>query len=396
MTSSLYATNVAHYDYVLQAMFDAFDDVSLVRRFEPTPLMVERMRRYRFPSQWLKILERRVRDAPSIPTTVNVLGLLDLLPAATARTGFNFLPNQPLRVSNGAARTVADAGKGADLLHFVEGLGHLSLRRNEHSWTICERRAHHHGVYEQEVEPLAGFPWLPKKNAIRHILEFEYSHSDYIHVYSEAAKRSFTSRGHAADKVVVSPIGVAPRLPPLPRIRRDRQLAYVGRGDLFKGLDLAVATRHVLGGDFSLQVAGPMNKEILRWLDGQEGVKYLGILNAEELRELYSTSTALLAPSQESFGLAIADAVHHGLPVFCSDGTGISEYLSDLVCRVVPGREPALWAEAIVAGLESEFASGNELARAHAADADLAAISPSAASVRLALHYRAITGRDRA
>ncbi len=132
-------------------------------------------------------------------------------------------------------------------------------------------------------------------------------------------------------------------------------MAFVGRGDVYKGLDLAVASVARLGRPYRLHVAGNMRPEVLEWLLKQPNVVYEGLLNKSELRSLYSSSHLLILPSIESFGLAVAEAVHHGLHVVCSPETGIVEYLPLGTFTQISGRDPERWASVITDLVDGEM-----------------------------------------
>ncbi|MEW1949029.1 glycosyltransferase family 4 protein [Pseudarthrobacter sp902506025] len=272
-----------------------------------------------------------------------------------------------------------------DFLHFSEGLGYKALQKKEFSFSICERRNFHHAVYEQEIEVLENYPINGRPDPIGDILNFEYERSNFILVYSEAAKSSFVERGYDPDKVRVTPIGIGPQLPRKAMRRNATSLLYVGRSDAFKGLDVAVAAVKLLGHPFRLTVAGVMSPEVKSWLSAQKAVDYVGVLSKRELRDAYSSHGAIILPSIESFGLAPAEAVYHGLPLVCSDQTGIAEYLPESHKRIVFGRDPQAWASAVleVCGRPGSI----DPAASAAIDSAFAALSWRSAAEKLRLLY---------
>lgn len=347
MPSALYATNVFHYDHVLAAMSSVFDEIGLLRRFEISQKSIAQMNKMRIPQQAVDLLARRVREQSEIPSLVRDLGPAQIVLPILARSGLNIRPMHTKWVTSAYARRVAAASKDYDVLHFVEGLGFRALDKHQFSYSICERRNFHHSVFEQQLETLEGFPSNGRPDPLAKILEFEYEASDYILVYSNAAKKSFTDRGYSPEKVLVAPIAVSEQLPRIQVERDPYRLIYVGRGDVHKGIDVAVAAVRLLGGPYRLTVAGPMSPAVRNWLSTKDHVDYVGILNRRQLRQLYSSTAAMVLPSTESFGLAAAEAVHHGLPLICSEMTGIAEYLPPEAKTVVPGRDAATWAREI-------------------------------------------------
>lgn len=351
MKKALYATNVYHYDHVLLAMKQLFDEVGLVKRLELTPESLARLTKMHVPRVILDIISRRVREVSTIPDFSSSLGIAQLANPLSARMGIPIGPAQSRMINSQYAGQVEKQSRNYDVLHFIEGLGYKALAKNSFQLTICERRNFHHEVFEEQIDLLDGFPLNGRRDPIADVLDYEYAESDYIFVYSNAVKLSFLSRGFQDSKIKVVPIGIGPQLDRL-RLQRDpTQLIFVGRGDPSKGLDVAVATVKSLGRAFRLKVAGPMSPAVRKWLSRQQCVEYVGILNRMELRELYSSSAAMLLPSTESFGLAAAEAVYHGLPLICSDKTGIAEYLPPVTRTQVYGRDPAVWAAAVEAVL---------------------------------------------
>ena len=352
-----YATNVGHYDHVLKAMSQTFEEVTLVRRPEPTPRQLQKLQRYGVPSGVVRILQRRVRQQSPIPHSRRALGVGDLILTAAVQTGRKIPAPLFRKATDFSSRRIADLTSDADVLHFVEGLGHRALDRNEYHFSICERRAMHHAVFEGDFPAIGDFPHQGRIDPIGDFLDAEYERASKILVYSQAAKESFLKRGFDNNKVVVAPIGIPVQLPVRVSIRDRYKLAFVGRGDVYKGLDLAVACVAKLGQRYRLHVAGPMKAEVLEWLRRQPGVVYEGVLDKNQLRDLYSTSQLLVLPSIEAFGLAVAEAVHHGLHVVCAPETGIVEYLPHESYTQVAGRDPDEWASALGELLESELYS---------------------------------------
>ncbi|WP_374757284.1 glycosyltransferase [Leifsonia sp. AK011] len=276
-------------------------------------------------------------------------GLSQFLLPAIARTPWSHGPRDIRFVTSQYARRVARISPRADVFHFIEGLGYRSLRQTDFALSICERRNFHHAVYESPLEPNLDFPENAVPDPIGAILEEEYSRADRILVYSEVARESFLSRGFDPLKVSVAPIGLGSQLPQTARRRDPHLFLYVGRGNIFKGIDVAVAAITSLGQPYRLVVAGPASAEVQRWLRQFPNVAYRGILGREALRELYSTASALLSPSVESFGLAAWEGIGHGLRLIASDTMGATEYIPAHLRTVLVGRDVQAWCEAVLA-----------------------------------------------
>ncbi|MBZ5734894.1 glycosyltransferase [Nocardioides sp. TRM66260-LWL] len=352
----LYATNVFHYRHVLEAMGALCDDVALVRRFEVTPAQLRRARA--LPPRARALLERRVVEQPA-GVDVHGLGAAQFLLPLSARTG-RLDPARTYRRSVLAqSRRVARVVRGTrpDLFQFAECLGVETLRSGFDGVAVCERRHLHHAALEGDPGAVGDFPHVDKPDPVADVLAEEYERAHLIVVYSDVARRSFLERGFAPERVVVTPLGV-PTPPPLPpadrRPARERhRIAYVGRTDAYKGIDLAVAAVERLGAPFHLHVAGPSSPRVLDWLATKPFVTHHGILGREALTELYLRSSVLLAPSIESFGYAPMEGAALGAHLVCADTTGAAEFLPADACvlgsTAGDGRDPAAWAALVEA-----------------------------------------------
>jgi glycosyltransferase involved in cell wall biosynthesis len=343
----LYGTNVFHYEHVLMAMCNESSDVTLTRRSEIDDSISSRLEKLPLPPGMLSMLKRRTVHRTIKAPNETTFGLEQyihpinrILGKKTSRHQYRFLT---LRM----AQRVAQEADGKSHVHFVEGLGHLALRRRQSpdQVFICERRGVHPATWENPREPLYDMPVRFREDPIRDMLESEFAASDKIVVYSNAAKATFIKQGFKSSKIQVLPLPIPPLQNPLPLKRRKAQILFVGRGDLDKGIDVAVSVMEQLGSPYELVVTGPFSPEMSNWLAKFPFVKYIGPSDKTTLQKLYAESTALLLPSIESFGFVLIEAVNAGLPVICSDQTGASEYVKCPLVATVGGFDPSLWAK---------------------------------------------------
>lgn len=348
LDQAVYATVVFHYDHVVQAMSRVADSVTLLRRFEITPKVVGRLRDLRLPTTLVETLARRARSESPLVARVGGTGLGQFVPAIYGRLGRKPDPAIHRAGLAAQARRVARSSQGAGLLQFVDGMGFEALRRGTAELTIAERRGFHYSTFEEIPEPIAGFPVRPRITPLTSdFFDEELERSSLILVYSEAAKASYVARGFSAQRLAVCPLPVSGQLPLEPQSRNPNKFLFAGRGDVLKGLDVAVAAVQRLPWAAELVVAGPMQEDVLEWLSKQERVRYVGVLDKEGLRAHYSTAAALVLPSKESFALVAVEAAYHGLHIVCKDDTGAAEFLPSTGVTIVPGRDPVKWAEAL-------------------------------------------------
>jgi len=95
---------------------------------------------------------------------------------------------------------------------------------------------------------------------------------------------------------------------------------FVGRLRDYKRLDLAISATKELG--YRLVVVGERNNLNSIKLKSGEGVKFLGRVSKEKLRELYQKAKALLFPGLEDFGIVPLEANACGTPVIAFKGGG--------------------------------------------------------------------------
>lgn len=345
-TDAYYATNVGHYDHVVRALQHEVGSVTLAGRWELTPENLHRLRRLPVPASIVEQASRRTREKlPGVERR-------GLGPSHAARTAYSKVRRVDAhairRRDSAAARHIARQVR-SPVFQFVEGLGHATLATRKPRFSIMERRNLHHEVFEAPIEALAGFEAQPHLDPFREILCEEYQGSDLILVYSDVAKRSFLERGFTEEQIEVVPLGIAPHTGvETTSVARDPyKMLYVGRVDVYKGVDVAVAAVNELGPPFRLTIAGPAHPRHIEWMRRQPLVDYVGVLNRSQLAGEFATASRLVLPSVESFGFVVLEAIAAGLRPICRETTGVAASLPPEVARIVNGRDPIRWAETI-------------------------------------------------
>jgi glycosyltransferase involved in cell wall biosynthesis len=140
-------------------------------------------------------------------------------------------------------------------------------------------------------------------------------------------------------------------------------LICVGTLGRHKGQDLLVEALAGLGDlDWHCVLAGPLDRDpdfvgqlrarITRLGYGHR-IRLAGVLAGEALSHAYTTADLLVAPSRsETYGMAVTEALAHGLPVIAAAVGGLPEALgsaADGTCpgQLVPSGDPAALAAAI-------------------------------------------------
>lgn len=191
---------------------------------------------------------------------------------------------------------------------------------------------------------------------------------------SEAAR---SCAAHVTDRTVtLIPNGVTPPAAPGGARSGDgRRILFVGRNEPRKGLAILLAALEHLPGHVVLDVVGVSPDE----LDGdvpkdcRARMRIHGRPDDEALRRLLSGADVLCAPSLggESFGLVLAEAMAHGVPVVASDITGYRDVLAPGCGILVPPGDATRLAQALRAVLADERLRVRLANRASAAAAPL-------------------------
>jgi D-inositol-3-phosphate glycosyltransferase len=208
--------------------------------------------------------------------------------------------------------------------------------------------------------------------------------ADLLVAGSESESSHLTGHyGAPPGKVRVIPCGVDPELfrPGDPRRARDRLgvdlaarhlLAYVGRLDAVKGIDLAIGALAALsdqwpGLDAELLLVGGSTdparyrqqvaslRHQVNWQAAAGRVHFIPAQPHRSLPSVYQAADLLLMPSRtETFGLVALEAQACGTPVVASRAGSLPEVVSDRITGVlVARRDPGAWARAVAALLGS-------------------------------------------
>lgn len=105
-------------------------------------------------------------------------------------------------------------------------------------------------------------------------------------------------------------------------------------------------------------------RRLARGLRIGDRVSFCGAVSSVELARLYRAADLFVLPAHhEGYGIAVAEAVGHGLPVIASDVGGIPEVTAGARCRLVHPNDPAGLAAALRPALRARSRAGG---RSHA------------------------------
>ncbi|MEA2575704.1 MAG: hypothetical protein QOH93_3002 [Chloroflexia bacterium] len=178
---------------------------------------------------------------------------------------------------------------------------------------------------------------------------------DPVVVYNGVDLERFTPEGHS-DPQVLAKYSLKPSTP------EDPAILYAGRLVRWKGVEYLIkAMTEIVPENTVLWVAGegdyqPVLEQMARELGVEDRVRFLGRLGQDDLAALYRNCAMLVATSfvNETFGMALCEAMSCGTPVVASDFGGFREVVVEGVTgfRVSP-QDPRDLAAKITALLAS-------------------------------------------
>ncbi|HEY2906155.1 MAG TPA: glycosyltransferase family 4 protein [Vicinamibacterales bacterium] len=160
----------------------------------------------------------------------------------------------------------------------------------------------------------------------------EYDLADAIVVGSSLLKRSLVQHSVPAAKIEIVPLGAAPAAASVhdvgPRSGGLRAL-FAGKVSFHKGCHVLLdAWRNVTSDPSVLTLAG--HSELPSAMVRQRGVEAVGVLSQRELFDVMSRSDVLVLPTLcDSFGLVIAEALMHGVPVLTTANAGAADLIEE-------------------------------------------------------------------
>lgn len=234
-----------------------------------------------------------------------------------------------LSVSTGFARELRAFSRENDILHghsmwrFANNVFPLVLDRDSPAKIVCSPRGSM-SAWSMQYKGLVKQPFwrLIQKPALQRCHCFHAtSHDEY---------ESIRALGLRAP-VAVIPNGVD--IPDLPaKAQRRRQVVFLGRINPVKGIDMLIRAWPGISRqypDWELVIAGPLEDEYAREMQKLasevcmgSAIRFTGELLGEQKNALLSGASLFVLPSHsENFGMVVAEALVHGLPVITTTGT---------------------------------------------------------------------------
>ena len=247
------------------------------------------------------------------------------------------------------ARTLPEADLFVGLSGCGLATGRVARRRGMR--VVCDRGSTH--IRHQNEVLLAeharwGLPFGGVDPRIVDREEAEYAEADAVTVPSSHVRQTFLERGVSAAKVRLLSYGVdLQRFHPVGVPTADRfDVLFVGGVSLRKGIPyLLQAYAQLVHPRKTLTIAGVAEPAVLERMRGlglmPADVRLLGHVRQPELKQLMSTSHALVLPSlEEGLAMVMAQALACGCPVVATPDSGAADLYTDGVEGwIVPPRD---------------------------------------------------------
>ncbi len=253
----------------------------------------------------------------------------------------------------------------------VECLNKLPFYAPAYSAVPVLAIAHHlfgETAFEQVAWPVAAMVWTLERAVPR-----LYRRTPFVAI-SESTRDDLIRRGIAPDRVRVSHCGLDwPELEPAPIAERGPRVAYVGRLEPYKRVDLLLEAMARLRDRFpeaQILVIGrgadrARLERIAREAGLAERTRFTGFVSREERDRLLASCRLSVCPSpKEGWGLSVVESNAVGTPVVASDAPGLRDSIDDgKTGFLVPATDADAFAERI-ARLLSDDALATEMSAA--------------------------------
>jgi glycosyltransferase involved in cell wall biosynthesis len=184
-------------------------------------------------------------------------------------------------------------------------------------------------AFRQVAWPIAAAVWSAER-----LLPFAYRRQRFLTI-SESSRSDLVQRGIERERIDVSLPGIRrPRVAPRPLRERPPRVAYLGRLERYKRVDVmlrAVAPLVPQHPELEVAVIGrgadrARLERLARELGLASRTRFLGFLDDDERDRCLADSRACVCPSEkEGWGLTVIEANAVGTPVVASDAPGLRD-----------------------------------------------------------------------
>lgn len=170
--------------------------------------------------------------------------------------------------------------------------------------------------------------------------EEEYRLADYIMVPSRFVADTFKKNGVNEKKIIIVPYGANIELNKQDIFCEKNfytesiELLFVGELSIRKGVITAINVVKMAqerGLKINLTLVGKVNEYILPYIkECDEFINIKGVLNSEELKEVYKKSHILILPSiEEGLARVMLESMSYAVPVIATENSGIGDIVKN-------------------------------------------------------------------
>jgi glycosyltransferase involved in cell wall biosynthesis len=182
----------------------------------------------------------------------------------------------------------------------------------------------------------------------------EIAMADVIIANSTLTARSHIDSGADPRKVFVCPLGAPPAIKDVKfayeRVRQPLNVVWAGPFSLRKGAHYLLYAWRALNASSAavLNVYGQQGLPDRLLASNMEGIVFHGSVPQKTLFTAYETADVLVFPTlSDGFGMVVAEAMAHGLPVITTDQAGAADLVNADNGLIVPAADPKSLTDAL-------------------------------------------------
>lgn len=195
-------------------------------------------------------------------------------------------------------------------------------------------------VYEQDMEKYGHYDFYKEDSTLwnRRIIndiESDLLHCRYFLAASSVVKESLLYCGIKPEQIKILPYGVdVEKFTPIKSTKKHDKLTliFVGQLNRRKGLHHLLHCARELSEKLDIIIVGGINPtfDLYKEYKDDSNITFTGFVDRDLLKEHYANADVFVLPSlAEGMSLAGLEAMAFGMPILCSDHSGINDLVED-------------------------------------------------------------------